>query len=53
MSQNEILGSVFADTLAESLGTFIMCFVLLLDDVRVDECFNEDLGPLPGPRSTQ
>ena len=32
-------------------GIFIMSFVLLLDDVTVDECSNEDPGPLPGPRS--
>ena len=37
--------------LAESSsGTSIMCFVLFLDDIRVDECSNEDPGPLPGPR---
>ena len=37
--------------LAESSsGTSMMCFVLFLDDVRVDECSNEDPGPLPGPR---
>ena len=27
-----------------------MSFVQSLDDLRVDECSNEDLGPLPGPR---
>ena len=37
--------------LAESSsGTSMMCFVLFLDDARVDECSNEDPGPLPGPR---
>ena len=37
--------------LAESSsGTSIMCFVLLLDDIRVYEYSNEDPGPLPGPR---
>ena len=37
--------------LAESSSeTSIMCFVLLLDDIRVDECSYEDPGPLPGPR---
>ena len=25
-------------------------FCAFLDYVRVDECSNEDLGPLPGPR---
>ena len=38
--------------LAESSsGMSTMCFVLFLDYVRVDECSNEDPGPLPGPRS--
>ena len=32
------------------VGNFYNVFVLLLDDVRVDECSNEDPGPLPGPR---
>ena len=37
--------------LAESSsGTSMMCFVLLLDVVRVGECSYEDRGPLPGPR---
>ena len=37
--------------LAESSsGTSMMCSVLFMDDIRVDECSNEDPGPLPGPR---
>ena len=35
---------------SNSSGTSIMCFVLLLDDIRVDVCSNEDPGPLSGPR---
>ena len=37
--------------LAESSsGTSLMCFVLFLNDVRVDICSNGDPGPLPGPK---
>ena len=38
--------------LAESSSVMsTMYFVLFLDYVRVDECSNEDPGPLPGPKS--
>ena len=36
---------------AESSSETVMAYcVLFFDDIQVDRCSNEDLGPLPGPR---